>query len=457
MCETCKNTPVKLGNSGKFTPFCGFVCSRASGSSTFIKAKQTCLEKYGAKSNLSSSSQIEARRKNGGLGLSNPNIRKLVKETNLKRYGVENVFAADSVKEKIKATHDNRYGGNYHTITLGKKLDALKDAEYCKGLASQYCLSTISNMLGVASNTVYRYFSEHGISNFKSQRSNQEVEMLAFLKSLGLSDNEIVCNDRSVLGNRLELDLFIPSKKLAIELNGLYWHSDKAGCSMNYHKNKMELAAKKGIRLITIFENEWVMKKEQVQSRLRAILGLNQKIAARKCIVRDVSTTEKRVFLEKSHLQGDCQSSINLGLYHNDTIYAIATFSKTRFDKSADYELIRFACEPGYTVVGGFNKLISAFKHRIGHVSIVSYADSRWSYGDVYKSNGFTYMGDSAPSYFYFKNSTLVLENRMKFQKHKLHKLLPNFDASLSERENMKNAGYNRIWDCGTTKWILNK
>ena len=45
----------------------------------------------------------------------------------------------------------------------------------------------------------------------------------------------------------------------------------------------------------------------------------------------------------------------------------------------------------------------------------------------------------------------------MKYQKHKLQNILENFDKDLTEWHNMKNHGYDRIWDCGNDVWFWKK
>ena len=67
---------------------------------------------------------------------------------------------------------------------------------------------------------------------------------------------------------------------------------------------------------------------------------------------------------------------------------------------------------------------------------------------------GFIFKGVTSSNYHYFNNNdTMSLYSRMKFQKHKLSNLLESFDVKLTEWENMTNNGYNRIWDCGQTRW----
>ena len=130
------------------------------------------------------------------------------------------------------------------------------------------------------------------------------------------------------------------------------------------------------------------------------------------------------------------------------------SFGKNRFSSEVEWELLRFVSKKYISVVGGASKL---FKHFVNNYSnglgIVSYSDRRYSQGNMYSKLGFKFSHNSQPNYFYFKNS-LHLESRQKYMKHKLSNLLEVFDESLTEVENMKNNGFNRIWDCGNSVWI---
>jgi hypothetical protein len=449
-CEVCKKPSIRNGLS--FRPFCSQKCSRTPGSSTFIKAQETCIARYGAKSNLVSNAMLQSKRDNGGIGLKNPQTRKKVNDTVLLKYGVKNVFQSEDVKTKIKDTHNTKYGGNYQSMKLGSKMKLLEDYEYCLGLAKTHCMSSICDIIGVASNTVYTYFEKHGITKFNRQRSNMERQLFSFLTELGVEN--IVQGDRKQIAP-YEIDILLPDFSIGIELNGLYWHSENSGCLPSYHLKKTRAAESSGIQLIHIFENEWVLQNEIVKSRISAMLGKSQtKLFARKCELEIIDNKTKIKFLNDNHLQGNAISSINIGLTLNGKLLALATFGKSRFDKNYDYELIRFCTKKGMNVVGAFSKILTYFK-RTYTGTIISFADMRWSSGDVYRKNGFKYVGVSKPAYHYFFKSSLVLENRQKYQKHKLASILPEFDVNKSEWQNMKHAGFNRIWDCGNSKWVL--
>ena len=101
--------------------------------------------------------------------------------------------------------------------------------------------------------------------------SAPEKEIFNYISSIVGKENSS-SNDRSVISPK-ELDIYVPSRNLAIEYCGLYWHSDLVIEDKYYHKNKYDLCYKKGIRLITVFEDEYLADKRSVLSRLRRILS----------------------------------------------------------------------------------------------------------------------------------------------------------------------------------------
>ena len=155
--------------------------------------------------------------------------------------------------------------------------------------------------------------------------------------------------DRKILPNGKELDIYIPEKKISIEFDGIYWHSELNGKKRNYHLNKTVECEKQGIRLIHIFENEWNSSREIVESKLVNILGnRKERIHARKCLIKTPTYIEKCDFLEKNHIQGKDISKIYYGLYHNDKLISIITFGHRRvvmggnFSNENEYELYRY-------------------------------------------------------------------------------------------------------------------
>ena len=281
----------------------------------------------------------------------------------------------------------------------------------------------------------------------KSGVSIQEKELKGFIESLGL---KIKDNDRDLI-KPFEVDIHIPSKNVAIEYNGIYWHTEKY-VDNDYHLNKTIMANNNNTQMIHIFEDEWINKKDIVKSRIENILGFTkERIYARKCEIREVPTKEKTKFLNDNHIQGAVGSKINLGLYYNDELVSIMTFSSLRkvlgFDNQENkYELIRFCNKINTSVVGGASRLFKRFVRDYKPKEIISYADRRWSTGNLYDNLNFTYSHNSPPNYYYVVNERR--EHRFKYRKDILIK--EGFDKNLTEHEIMINRGIYRIYDCGT-------
>lgn len=280
-------------------------------------------------------------------------------------------------------------------------------------------------------------------------------DLKSFLLGLG---KVIESNDRKILSGK-ELDFYFPENNLAIEYDGIYWHSFNRIETQNeryYHVEKTNACENLGIHLLHIFETEWQdpIKKEIWKSIIKSKLGMSDvKIHARKCTIKPVFYEEVYQFLTYNHLHGFVPSSVNIGLFFEDSLVMLATFSKPRYEKGIDAELIRCCSKIGVTVVGGLSKLISQTKYS----SLLTYADRRLSWANSYNKIGFKVKKVTVPNYFYWEGNGLKLWSRIKFQKHKLKELLLDFDESLTEAENMFQAGYRRIWDCGNIALTIHR
>jgi len=285
--------------------------------------------------------------------------------------------------------------------------------------------------------------------------SKIEEELREFVKSE--LDDTIITNDKQLL-NKKELDVLSLKYNIAIEMNGLFCHSEEEGKDKNYHINKTKKCLDNNIRLFHIFEDEWRNKQEIWKSIIRYnFKKVPNKLYARKCEVRLVDNFTTKQFLIDNHLQGYSNCSISLGLYYNDQLVSILTFGKSRFDKNLEWELIRFANILNTSVVGGFHKLFKQFVKMYNPNSIVSYADKRYSIGNIYRSVGMKDIKNDAVNYYYFNKREGIRYSRHQFQKHKLKDKLPLFDESLSEGDNMKINGFHRIYDCGNYKFVWYK
>lgn len=281
--------------------------------------------------------------------------------------------------------------------------------------------------------------------------SKWEQEVYDFVTSTGVSAEQ---SNRDILEGK-EIDIYIPDLKIGIECDGLRWHNETHK-PKNYHLEKTKECAKRGVRLIHIFEDEWVSNKEIWKSMLANILGLtSDKIYAMNCTVRETTPKEKRKFLKHNHIQGNAQSSYNIGLYCNDELVSLMAFGVPRTSKEDKdtYELVRFCNKINTNVVGGASKLFNYFVNKHNPNKIVSYSDKRWSTGRLYEVLGFENTHDSRPGYSYVND--LVRENRYKYRKSQLIK--EGYDKNKSEHEIMFERGIFRIYDCGSKVWVWRK
>ena len=294
-----------------------------------------------------------------------------------------------------------------------------------------------------------------GCPKCANNNSEQEEELVNFIRSEGF----LLFNrkNRKII-SPYELDLYFPDKKIAIEYNGIRWHSEKFREDKNYHLMKTEMCEEKDVKLIHIFEDEWITKREIVESRLRNIFGVTpNRIYARQCDIREVSYKESKLFLDKCHIQGNCVSKYRYGLYYNNELVSIMTFGKPRKNLNGrqtegTYEMLRFCNKLNTTVVGGASKLLKRFIKDINPNEVISYSDRRWGTGDMYKQLGFTLDHTTKPSYFYVVKGKR--ENRFAYRKDILVREY-GCPEDMSEHEFMQSKGWYRIYDCGTKVWKM--
>lgn len=404
-----------------------------------------------------------------------PNTQTKRELTNLEKFGVKNAGQAEIVKDKIVSTCNTRYGkssvlGVVDFIEKSKLTRSIQQAETTEKIKAtnleKYGVICSLNNDTVKAKAKITLFEKYGVlhnSQIPEVKEKKRQQLFSFRKKsvfedevvallLEISPNlEIKRNIRSLI-NPMEIDIWIPSLNLAIECNGCYWHSDPWK-PKDYHLIKTEAVEAINAKLIHLLDFEWIHKREIVEHRLRSALGKSLKIYARKCSIRKIKLSEANALISQYHIQNAAMAKHNIGLFFNDELVAVMNFSKPRFNKAYDWELIRYVSK--YTIVGGASKLLKFFRTQVAldADTIITYADRRWSNGNVYEKIGFKLLRKSAPGYWYFKGSEY--KHRSVFQKHKLESLLPTYDASLGEAENMYANGWRRIFDSGTKVYEL--
>lgn len=305
----------------------------------------------------------------------------------------------------------------------------------------------------------------------ENKASNKEIELRNFLIQ---NDIDFIISDRTTLLNNKELDIYIPEANLAIEFDGIYWHSELFK-SKDYHIQKTNDAEEENIQLIHIFEDEWIYKKDIVKSRLLNLLSKNKfSIGARKCKIKQVPVEQERTFLNNNHLQGYIASTVCYGLYYSLThrqtgtnqeitkeyLVSLMSFGPLRknlgsSNQEGHYELYRFVNAKNFSVPGGASRLFKYFIKKFKPKEIISFADRRWSTNikgkNLYEQLGFQFDSYTEPGYFYIVNNKR--KNRFNFRKQILQEKY-GCPENMSEYQFcLKNKWY-KIYDCGQLKYV---
>jgi hypothetical protein len=436
----CKNTCVYCGQKTKFDQF-------SNGYQKFCNC--SCRAKHFECNKFTLSPEIIFKRNESLRSRSKQvlqDVKKKRNDTLLQKFGPD---ATRILYERSRL----KYNEKHYTIDALKKLS---DKEWLESehIINKKTIGIIAHSLNVGNSAVQLAFKKHGIKNRikNSNSSILELKILDWLEDLNVN----VLHRNKIC--KKEIDLLIPNSSMGIEICGSYWHHDSNRYSpkdKNCHQSKYLLCKEHEIELLTIFDFELKHKEEIVKSRILSKLGNNQKIGARKTIIRELTKKESSIFFNETHIQGNCGNKICFGLIFGDEIVAAMSFGKPRYSKKHQFEMIRFSTKLNTTIMGGASKLFNHFVKIYDPINVISYSNNRWGSGKLYMTLGFDFLGITPPSHFYVNRKTLSVTHRSAFMKHKIIRDL-NGDANKTAHENMKDLGYYRIWDCGTSKFEWN-
>lgn len=478
----CKEIKAKMNATLK--AHYGVETSAFESESIRDKAKATLHAKYGVDCSLKNSAVREKIKQTNlakygyECSLSVPEVKERIKQTIHAKYGIEHISQATFVKDKKKAALQTHYGVDYpiQSESVKQKIEqtnlqkyGTKHAIQCKGVlekrkqtniakygvdhpaktaeVKEKIRNTLKEQYGVDALQQCAEFKEMQLHEYSISSNTSKKELLQFIKSV--YSGKIIENTRKVISPK-ELDIYLPEKQLAFEFNGTYWHSEHVGLSKNYHQEKTKACHKAKIRLIHIFEHEWLFNRDKIKSLIRSALGIYSiRLYARKCQIKPIGADMYRQFLLANHLQCAVNSSIRYGLFYQDELVSVIGFGKSRFKKD-EIELHRYCVKANYQIVGGFSKLIKYVCVNEHITKFVSYVDFSHFNGRGYKKAGFTLEYLTQPSYIYIKGSEI--KSRMQCQKHKLSAFLSAYYDDLSESDNMRLNGWYKVYDCGNLK-----
>jgi len=364
-------------------------------------------------------------------------IKNKIKETNIERYGCENPQQNKDIKEKSENTNLIKYG--FKNVFQNKDIKEKSK----KTMLSRY---------GVE----YPQQSEHIRSKYPSlhKPSKIENELVLFIKKN--YDNEILLNKNNIIMG-YEIDIYLPELNLAFEFNGLYWHNEIYK-HKNYHHLKSNLCSEKNIQLIHIWEDNWEYKQDIIKSIIINKLGKTpNRIFGRKTKIKEITDNKLiREFLDKNHLQGFVGSKIKIGLFYENELVSLMTFGKLRTlmnSKSKTenhYEMLRFCNKLNTNIIGGASKLFKYFIRTYNPIEVVSYADRSYSNGNLYKQLGFNLSHITDPNYYYI----IGRKRKYRFGFRKDILIKQGFDKNKSEHQIMLERKIYKIYNAGNYKFI---
>ena len=400
------------------------------------KKEQTCIERYGS-STFVTSNQFKENQEN---------IQKKYKETSIKRYGTDNYCKSGRFRDKVIELFKQKLIDDGYDKIGYKFVQYFGNHNY-----ELYCPHCNSNFLiDVKSQYYNRNVAGQEICTncnpIQKSYSTAEKDLLSYVSSI--YSGTIIENDRSAIA-QYELDIYLPDLNLAIEYNGLYWHSDEMKPN-NYHRMKSDLCREKGIHLIHVFEDDWVNKQSIIKSVISNFINntVNRRIYARKCEVREISDkTLINNFLVSNHLLGRTTFiSYCAGLYYNDELVSIITMHLLK-KAERKWELNRYAIKSGVTIIGGAERLLKHIIQAIDYSSIITYNDNSIFRGLVYKRLGFQYVRTNAPNYMFIQGDCLE-----RFPKQAIRKWNVGYSREMEQQ-----LGLHRVYNAGNDVYILNK
>jgi hypothetical protein len=221
----------------------------------------------------------------------------------------------------------------------------------------------------------------------------------------------------------------------------------------------MDLAAAQGIRLITLFEDEWLYRTAAVQGVLKTILGVDTfAIGARACTLSEIPPIQAEQFLAEHHIQGaHAATKVAFGLFTaTQELVSVLTLKHDYRPNTSDAIVLQRLCfKQGMRIHGGASRLFAAAKTWAtlqGYKRVISWSDNRWFLGDIYGKLGFTCVNENQTDYAYVD---LTKHPRIRLAKQTQQKQKTNCPPELTELEWATQRGLARIWDCGHKRWEL--
>ena len=306
--------------------------------------------------------------------------------------------------KKATKIHGNKY--NYNEVNYNTGND--KTRIYCNNCKEYFYQSPHKHLTG------------HGCP-FCIQKTQKEIYQ--YISSMV----EPKYNDRKIIAPQ-ELDIWIPSHNLAIEFNGVYWHSEAKHNNIYYHYDKYLKCQEKSITLIQIYSSEWHYKLEQIKSYIKTKLNQNNIIKTSNCNIITITKQQYSQFQNQNSILISKSGNTLIGLQYNNQLIATLNIHND--------QLLSYTELLGRTIPGGLNKLLQHYGKSVFYNDNLRYTIKE-------QLAEFIFIETVKPDYQYTKN--MCTYPKYYYPKHKFK----NYDQELTPVENMKNNNYYRLWDAG--------
>jgi very-short-patch-repair endonuclease len=403
------------------------------------KMKATMMERYGVE-NASQYQEFQDKkiatnmeRYGASSYIESDTGKERIRRTNQEKYGVDNVFQDEGVKSKIKLTHLERRGIEHHMKDPEvAKMAAMRgvqtkkdngDIELYHGLSKAEWADIVGYSRSRFTALVNRYGFDYAVDQ-QPNVSSLETCITYWLDEIGIKYE----HNRKKLLNRYFPDIIIGS--LIIECDGLYWHCDKVQEDRYYHKTKRDFYVQNGYTPLFFREDEIRDRLDIVKSMILHRLGRSEKIGARKLSILKISPKLASEFCDENHLMGRGRGgawSLHDG---KDLLCMMRGFT----NRNGELKIDRFCCKRGYSVVGGFSRLLKKFVDELQPSTVINMIDLRYGHGEHLSGMGFELANNDLS--FKWTNGQNTF-HRMNFKGNS------GYDQGLA-----------KIWDCGQAKYI---
>ena len=345
----------------------------------------------------------------------------------------------------------NRDDWNSQTLFI-RRVEIENDCTLVQTLINKYGQLSILKELPKITAGKFNFISNSYIQEIEkyvlaldAPTSMLEKQVLSFVQ-----DNysgQIVENSREIIrnpktGSGLELDIYLPDINVAIEFNGLYFHSDACRAEKEYHAIKSKLCDDLGIRLIHVYEDEWKYNNKKICQLLKAALNeVNGNICFKNYKIKEISNKEAKPFNELFHIHGHSSAQVTYGLFCNEELIQLMSFSKIKQNKdlNADnsWKIVRSYSESGSTALDGASMLFKYFIQEQNPDTVDCYCDFNKFNGKSYESLGMQFSGYMPPEKYW------IINNRRYVRAPK--------------NNNVQQKAYRAIWGSGSKKYIWRK